>query len=103
MTVKSRGIRLKQHLDLQDQGQQKLLQVTFSQLAFLNQSKAPPFDNTEKPDSPLVEPEKSTRISPERRRIIARMLRIELEATLAMLDQTLDKTSASSQRLFGDT
>ena len=94
MTVKTRGIRLKNHLDPEDQGQRKLMQVTYSQLAALHPAVADgaavghhPTPNHPRPPTSTA---KRQTPSSARRRAIARMLRIELEATLAFLDQTLD-------------
>ncbi len=85
MTVKARGIRLKEHLSPEDQGQRKLIQVTYSQLAALHPAPNHPPPPTAKQRTP----------SNARRRAIARMLRIELEATLAFLDQALDHIAGS--------
>lgn len=84
MTVKTRGIKLKSKLPLEDQGQQKLLQVTYSQLAFMDQNRQAAHSEDDAP-----EPHGAGGLSQTRRRAIARMLRVELEATLAMLDQAL--------------
>ncbi len=86
MTVKTRGIKLKSHLPLEDQGQQKLLQVTYSQLALMGR----PQDEDAGPAPIASRPQ---RLDLTHRRAIARMLRIELETTLAMLDQALADTS----------
>ena len=92
MTVKTRGIQLKKHLNPEDQGQQKLLQVTYSQLAFLDAAGnvAAPSTPAVQSAAPPVSREAHRRISDTRRRAIARMLRVELEATLTLLDQALD-------------
>jgi hypothetical protein len=81
MTVKTRGIRLKDHLAEDDQGQIKLIQGTYSQLWA-----PPPLVTAQAPrtDLPPVAPG-----TPDRRRVLARMLRVELEAVLTLLDQTL--------------
>ncbi len=101
MTVKVRGIKLKEHLSPEDQGQQKLMQVTYSQLAALR-PRVVVADGTavgRHPDPSQLLPSTPTakrRPPPNaRRRAIARMLRIELEATLALLDQALDHTGES--------
>ena len=83
MTVKTRGIKLKSSLPLEDQGQQKLLEVTYSQLAFVNQARST--------DEPASEADTPSRLSDTRRRSIARMLRVELESTLDMLDRAITK------------
>jgi len=81
MTVKTRGIKLKSHLPLEDQGQQKLLQVTYSQLEFMGR--------TQERDESKTAVSRPRHMDQNRRRAIARMLRIELEATLSMLDKAL--------------
>ncbi len=83
MTVKARGIKLKSSLPLEDQGQQKLLEVTYSQLAFVSQARGA--------DTTPMETESPSRLSDTRRRSIARMLRVELESTLDMLDRAITK------------
>lgn len=96
MTVKARGIRLKKQLSSEDQGQRKLMQVTYSQLAALQpgvvevESAAVGYHAA--PDSPPLPAATAKRRAPSnaRRRAVARMLRIELEATLAFLDRALD-------------
>lgn len=101
MTVKARGIRLKEHLNPEDQGQRKLMQVTYSQLAALRPTVTAangtavgrhPDPGQPRPSTPTA---KQRAPSNARRRAIARMLRIELEATLALLDQALDDISGS--------
>ena len=95
MTVKTRGIQLKKKLHPEDQGQRKLLQVTYSQLAFLDAAG----NVADTPVAPATEPadnrETQRRISETRRRAIARMLRVELEATLTLLDQALEPQTDS--------
>ncbi len=94
MTVKTRGIQLKKKLNPEDQGQRKLLQVTYSQLAFLDA--AGNVADTPAAQAPAQTPEtreNHRRISETRRRAIARMLRVELEATLNLLDQALEPQS----------
>ncbi len=81
MTVKTRGIKLKSHLPPEDQGQQKLLQVTYSQLEFMGR--------TQERDESKTPASRPRHMDQNRRRAIARMLRIELEATLSMLDEAL--------------
>lgn len=94
---KQRGIRLKKRLDLGDQGQQKLLQVTYSQIAAIKAqthqsinrpSESPPSTAPAAPGPVDSAPAKDV-ISKIKRRAIARMLRIELEATLEVLDAAL--------------
>ena len=99
MVVKNRGIRLKERLDPADQGQQKLLQVTYAQ-PLPASSESPPSRRPEA-EHPMqaANPPRDRQAS---RRAIARMLRVELESTLAMLDQTLEKATASSRGLFGE-
>ncbi len=82
MVVKNRGIRLKERLDPQDQGQRTLLQVSYP-----------------KPPGARPEPTPAPTAS-AKRRAIARMLRVELESTLAMLDRTLEKTAATTRVLM---
>ncbi len=89
MTVKTRGIKLKSHLPLEDQGQQKLLQVTYSQLALMGRAHG----NDAEP-APIAS--RPLRLDLTHRRAIARMLRIELEATLAMLDQALEDVNSDN-------
>ncbi len=86
MTVKARGIRLKERLSPEDQGQRKLMQVTYSQLAALHPAVAEGAAVGHHPAPSRPRPPTAT----AKRRAIARMLRIELEATLAFLDQALD-------------
>ncbi len=95
MTVKTRGIQLKKKLHPEDQGQRKLLQVTYSQLAFLDAAgNVADTPVAAAPEAP-VSRETQRRISETRRRAIARMLRVELEATLTLLDQALDPQAES--------
>lgn len=98
MTVKTRGIQLKKRLPPEDQGQRKLLQVTYSQLAFLDPAGKivdSPAEDRLRPVSTPITRDLQRRISETRRRAIARMLRIELEATLTLLDQALEPGSNS--------
>lgn len=96
MTVKTRGIQLKKKLHPEDQGQRKLLQVTYSQLAFLDAAGNVAETPTAPPPAEAPEArETHKRISETRRRAIARMLRVELEATLNLLDQALEPQSES--------
>lgn len=97
MTVKTRGIRLKRHLDPEDQGQRKLIQVTYSQLAATRPTVGddPAIGLQPAPGQPR--PPAAT----AKRRAIARMLRIELEATLAFLDQAIDDI-AGNEPLAGN-
>jgi hypothetical protein len=97
MTAKTRGIRLKAHLSPTDQGQQKLIQVTFSQLA-AQPGRTPRGRQAHRLHTPTASerPAPSPAIPQTRRQIIARMLRIELEATLALLDHALERTEASA-------
>ena len=88
MTVKTRGIQLKNHLSPEDQGQRKLMQVTFSQLAALSQTTAAVSSADQRPPTAATS-QSAYNSSAARKRAIARMLRIELEATLALLDQAL--------------
>jgi hypothetical protein len=95
MTVKTRGIQLKKKLNPEDQGQRKLLQVTYSQLAFLDAA-----GNVTPPQAPAkTEPKTAAGskggLSDTRRRTIALMLRVELEATLNLLDQALEPRTDS--------
>ena len=93
MTVKTRGIRLKEHLGPEDQGQRKLIQVTYSQLAALHPAVAEGSAGRHPAPSQSRSPTTTVKRrapSDARRRAIARMLRIELEATMAFLDQALD-------------
>jgi hypothetical protein len=89
MTVKTRGIRLKDHLPADDQGQRKLMQVTYSQLSALGQV-------PKSAEPPLLDVLRSQPPTPDRRRAIARMMRIELEATLGVLEQALEKIRRST-------
>ena len=95
MTVKTRGIQLKKKLHPEDQGQRKLLQVTYSQLAFLDAAGNVAETPTAPPPQTPETRENHKRISETRRRAIARMLRVELEATLNLLDQALEPQSES--------
>lgn len=98
MTVKTRGIRLKNHLDPEDQGQRKLMQVTYSQLVALDQTTPETASGGVQPQQPLITQRGATATpAPARRRAIARMLRVELEATLALLDQALEDIAAGTQ------
>ena len=94
MTVKTRGIRLKDHLGPEDQGQRKLMQVTYSQLIALGQPApdTPSYDIG--PQLPGTTQSNTSTTANARRRAIARMLRVELEATLALLDQALEDVAA---------
>ena len=91
MTVKTRGIRLKKSLSPDDQGQRKLMQVTLSQTAAARTQEAE--------DAATGSPPAPARSQPPaiaaKRRAVARMLRVELEATLAFLDQALDELAGS--------
>ena len=87
MTVKTRGIRLKRHISPEDQGQQKLMQVTNFQVAAARSQEVP----SEAADSHPVPAQPRPSPATAKRRAVARMLRIELEATLAFLDQALDE------------
>jgi len=91
MTVKTRGIRLKKSLSPDDQGQRKLMQVTLSQTA------AARFQEAENTDA--AAPPVPTRSQPPaaaaKRRAVARMLRVELETTLAFLDQAMEDLSGN--------
>jgi hypothetical protein len=86
MTVKTRGIRLKDHLPVDDQGQRKLIQVTYSQLAALDRTRTATSAPQPQPATPSPH---ST--AQDRRRTLARMLRVELESTLTLLDRALEQ------------
>jgi hypothetical protein len=85
MTAKTRGIRLKPYLDPDDQGQMKLIEVTYSQLAATGRADA----RAPAPGDASAMLGAAGPLSPRRRREVARMLRIELEATLALLEGAL--------------
>jgi hypothetical protein len=89
MTVKIRGIQLKKVLSPADQGQRKLIQVTYSQLAALGAAPEPQLKD-------LTASGAGGPTGHNRRRAIARMLRIELEETLALLDEAIENVSAVS-------
>jgi hypothetical protein len=89
MTAKTRGIRLKDHLDPEDQGQRKLMQVTYAQLRTLGlPARDTPADDIQ-PQPSTAPQSKTSTPGNARRRAIARMLRVELEATLALLNKAL--------------
>ena len=87
MTVKTRGIRLKRHISPEDQGQQKLMQVTNFQVTAAQSQET----GNETTGSHPVPAQSHPNPATAKRRAVARMLRIELEATLAFLDQALDE------------
>jgi len=96
MTAKTRGIRLKNRLDPEDQGQRKLMQVTYSQLMALGQDAAATLSDDSRPQPSDTSRQTTAGTSANaRRRAIARMLRVELEATLALLDHALEKIGRS--------
>ena len=97
MTVKTRGIRLKNHLDPEDQGQRKLMQVTYSQLVALGQTTPETASGGVQPQPLITQRGATATPARARRRAIARMLRVELEATLALLDQALEDIAAGTQ------
>lgn len=90
MTIKNRGIRLKQQLTDEDQGHQTLLEVTLLRENLLGQIAAIKSDGPALPPAPerdrLTDKQLILRA---RRRAMARILREGLEDTLLLLDDTL--------------
>jgi len=99
MTIKHWGIKLKKRVDPEDP-RQRSLQVAFSPFAPRRPLASPTCD----PDSipgPTQSPPSRSAEQPllARRRTVVRMLRVELEATLALLSQALEQARSPSSSI----